>query len=187
MKLDLDLVISGIKARFDQPGYKTYVKLESLLVKAANKEDFEGELKFVTDFYKDDLNEEQLRPQLMVMSVNLPSDQTPHSLSSVLKYLREISDAQRSLMSEVCTLASLVLVMPATNASSERSFSALRRIKSYLRATMTQTRLNNIIILHVHKSLTDELNLIDIGNEFIRESSHREGLFGKFVQTDLAL
>ena len=82
----LDLVISGIKARFDQPGYKTYVKLESFLVKAANKEaDFEGELKFVTDFYKNDLNEEQLRLQLMVMSVNLPSDQPPHSISSVLK------------------------------------------------------------------------------------------------------
>ena len=34
----LDLVTSGIKARFDQPGYRTYIKLESLLVKAANKE-----------------------------------------------------------------------------------------------------------------------------------------------------
>ena len=58
--------------------------------------------------------------------------------------------------------------------------------KSCLRATITQTRLNNITILHVHKSLTDELNLMDIGNEFACESSHREGLFGKFVPTDLA-
>ncbi len=32
--------------------------------------------------------------------------------------------------------------MPATNASSERSFSALRRVKSYLRSTMLQERLN---------------------------------------------
>ena len=36
--------------------YRTYIKLENLLVKAANKEDFEDELKFVIDFYKDDLN-----------------------------------------------------------------------------------------------------------------------------------
>ena len=44
---------------------------------------------------------------------------------------------------------------------------------------MTQTRLNNIIMtLH---SLTDEPYLIDTGNEFVHESSHREGLFGKFV------
>ena len=47
--------------------------------------------------------------------------------------------------------------MPATNAVSERSFSALRRIKSYLRANMSQERLNQSMVLHVHKHLTDPL------------------------------
>ena len=100
--------------------------MEELLVKAANKEDYESELKFVVDFYKDAFNEGELRTQLSLMSTSLPTDQATHNLCSILKYLREISDAQRSLMSEVCTLATLILVMPATNASSERSFSSLR-------------------------------------------------------------
>ena len=38
-----------------------YVTLESLLIKACKKEDFEEELKFVCDFYKEDLNETYLR------------------------------------------------------------------------------------------------------------------------------
>ena len=63
-------------------------------------------------------------------------------------------------MSAVCKLLSLVLVMPATNAVSERSFSCLRRHKSYLRATMSQSRLNNVMVLHVHKSITDKLSLV---------------------------
>ena len=50
---------------------------------------------------------------------------------------------------------------------------------------MTQTQMNNIMILHVHKQLTDQLNILEIGNDYIRESSHREALFGKFVRTDL--
>ena len=58
-------------------------------------------------------------------------------------------------MPAVCKLLSLVLVMPATNAVSERSFSCLRRLKSYLRATMSQSRLNNVMVLHVHENLTD--------------------------------
>ena len=58
-------------------------------------------------------------------------------------------------------------------------------MKSYLRSTMTQTRLNSTMLLNVHKDRTDQLNLVDIGNEFIRESSHRESIFGKFQQTDL--
>ena len=179
------MVICGIQTRFDQPGYKLYVKLEHLLLKAANKEEFEEEFKFITNFYMDDFNENQLRLQLSVMSTNLPADPTPQTLISVLQFLRQLSDAQRALLSEVCTLASLILVMPATNVSSERSFSALRRVKSYLRATMTQTRLNNVMILHVHKQLTDQLNILELAMTLF-ESSHREALFRKSVQTDLS-
>jgi len=102
----------------------------------------------------------------------------------VINYLQNLSQAQRSLLSEVCTLASLILVMPATNAVSERSFSSLRRLKSYLRATMTQARLNNALILHVHKNGTDQLSLTEVGNEFVKGSSHCETLFGQFLPTD---
>ena len=70
--------------------------------------------------------------------------------------------------------------MPATNSSSERSFSALRRVKSYLRSTMTQQRLNNLMILHVHKEQTDGLILKDVANEFVGNSQHRKNIFGKF-------
>ena len=36
-------------------------------------------------------------------------------------------------------VAQLIIVMPAANAVSEHSFSVLRRIKSYLRSTMTHS------------------------------------------------
>ena len=70
--------------------------------------------------------------------------------------------------------------MPATNVISERSFSALRRVKTYLRSTMKQTRLNHLMILHVHKEKTDSLNLHDVGNKFVRCSEHRLSVFGHF-------
>ena len=179
----LDLIVSGIKAHFDQPGYKLYSNLEALLVKAVKKEKYDEEFQFVIEFYKDDFDHNQLNMQLGILSSNIPCE-SAQDLHSVIKYLQELSHAQRSLLSEVCTLASLILVMPATNAVSERSFSALRRLKSYLRATVTQTRLNNILVLHVHKNLTDQLCLIEVGNEFVKGSSHREALFGTFLPTD---
>ena len=67
----------------------------------------------------------------------------------------------------------LILVMPATNAASERNFSALRRIKSYLRSTMSQVRLNHLMVLHVHRALTDTNKLECIADEFISSSQHR--------------
>ena len=60
--------------------------------------------------------------------------------------------------------------MPATNEVSERSFSTLRLVKTYFRATVIQERLNHLMILHVHKDLTDKSNLTNIGNEFVGQS-----------------
>ena len=42
--------------------------------------------------------------------------------------------------------------MPATNSTSERSFSALTCVKSYLRSTMKQEQLNYLMLQHVHKT-----------------------------------
>ena len=62
-------------------------------------------------------------------------------------------------MSEICTVLKFIQVVPATNAVSERSASALCRVKSYLRSTMSQSRLNNLMLLHVHNDRTDKLDL----------------------------
>ena len=67
--------------------------------------------------------------------------------------------------------------MPAINATSERSFSALKRIKSYLRSTMKQELLNSLMAIHVHKDKTDKLELRAIGNEFVAANAQRTNIF----------
>ena len=99
-------------------------------------------------------------------------------LQSIIQlYLRGLNSVDYS---EVIKVATLILVMPATNALSERSFSALRRIKCWLRTTSKQVRLNNCMTLHVHKTKTDSLPLSTIANEFIQRNSSRMHLFGQF-------
>ena len=55
--------------------------------------------------------------------------------------------------SEVNKLLRLYLTVPMTNATAERSFSTLRRVKTYLRSTMTEKHLNHVIFLNIHKNL----------------------------------
>ena len=86
----------------------------------------------------------------------------------------------RKNSTEVCKVASLVLMMPATDALSERSFSSLCRVKSYLRSTMTQARLNHAMVLRVHRDLTDNLSLAEVANDFVSKSKHRRTQFGWF-------
>ena len=176
----LDVICSTIEDRFRQPGYQLYSNLEQLLLKAVCKENYSSEFDFVTKFYGPDLNVHALEMQLQIFATNFIMEGKKTSIKDIMKYLRNISSAQRALLSEICIIAKLILVMPATNAVSERSFSALRRVKTYLRSTMKQTRLNHLMILHVHKDITDSLNLNDIGNEFVRCSEHRLSVFGHF-------
>ena len=65
------------------------------------------------------------------------------SIKLLKKILLSVSVAQRALINSVVLKFKIILVIPATNATSEHSFSALKRIKSYLRSTMSQSRLNH--------------------------------------------
>ena len=161
---------------FDQPGYAMYRQTESLLMKAVQGENFGQEFESVTSFYGDDLSASTLQVQLETLSTQFDG-KSGVSLRDVVAYMTTFSAAELGIYSEVIALLKLILVNPSTNAVTERSFSAMRRIKTYLRSTMGQSRLNATMIVHVHKEKTDELSLLDIANSFVN-SEHRMTTFG---------
>lgn len=56
----------------------------------------------------------------------------------------------------------MILVLPETNTSSERSFSMLRLIKSYLQSAVGQILLNQLILLSTCKEKQGNLNLQEL-------------------------
>ena len=65
-------------------------------------------------------------------------------------------------------MVKIILVMPATNANSECTFSALRKVKSYLYTTMSNNRLNQSSYdIIIYKELVKELNLKQVTNDFV--------------------
>lgn len=173
----IDMIVTCLADRFDQPGYRMYSKLEQLLLKACRGESHDEERAIITERYSSDIDTANLMTQLQVLCTNLDGDV---SLKDVVEYLQELPKACRSLFSEVITLVKLILVMPASNSTCERSFSALRRIKMYLRSTMSQVRLNNLMVLHVHWDRVDKLDLCQTANEFIDARDFRRSIFGRF-------
>jgi len=148
----LDLIISCLQERFRQDGYATYSRIETLLVKACRQEDFESDIAFVCDFYKDDFDRQALHTQLVTLGVHyaisVQRERQPDMID-VLTFFKSLSAAERNHLCQAVRLVQLLLIMPATNSTSERSFSALRRLKTYLRTSMKQERLNNLMVLHV--------------------------------------
>ena len=66
-------------------------------------------------------------------------------LAEHLKVFREMEPNVRCMLPAVEKLLRLLLISPASSCEAERSFSALRRLKTWLRSTMTQVRLNHVV------------------------------------------
>ena len=109
-----------------------------------------------------------------------PYNRNKFNIKDLISFLKRSDNSQKALLSQVVKIAKLILLMPATNAISERSFSALKRVKTYLRSTTTDSRLNNLLVLHIHKDAVDKLDLKTIANIFIDKYDSRKNIFGQF-------
>ena len=100
--------------------------------------------------------------------------------SAKLAY-RKMSKELRAIFPCVFNLLKILLVCPVSSAECERSFSALRRLKTWLRSTMSQKRLNYAVVCNVHKHLLDDVDINIIVNEFISRSEIRKKRFGNCI------
>ena len=83
-------------------------------------------------------------------------------------------------MGEVGKVLKLYMTFPVTSVTSERSFSSVWRIKTFLRSSMTRVQLNKFFMLYVHNSVTDKLDLVHVANQFVSANSRCLNYFGKF-------
>lgn len=67
--------------------------------------------------------------------------------------------------------------LPVSISSAERSFSTLRRLKTWLRSTMIEERLNGLALLHTHTDI--DVKGENIIEKFATQGNHRLELFFK--------
>lgn len=70
----------------------------------------------------------------------------------------------------------IAVTLPVTVASSERSFSKLKLIKSYLRSSMSQERLSGLAIMSINHDVGKHLSYDDIIDDFASRKC-RKGIF----------
>ena len=61
------------------------------------------------------------------------------------------------MVPELAKVIKIFTVIPATSCSAERSFSSLRRLKTYLRNTCGQERLSSLAILHIETEFVNRV------------------------------
>jgi len=66
----------------------------------------------------------------------------------------------RDLYSAIYSIICILLTMSVSSATNERYFSAIRRVKSYLKSTIGDKWLSNLSLMHIHRYVQVDLNMI---------------------------
>jgi len=172
----LDITISKIQERFEQLNshndtfnflndINSFLKLEK-----------DTKLKYCVDLQnklsvsnvKSDINAIDLYEEIENLSVYVASDM---NALDILQYL--LSNDLINIFPNLSISLRILLTMPVTVATGERSFSKLKIIKNYLRSTMKQERLTNLSIISIEREISKNLDITDIVNEFSIKKSRK--------------
>lgn len=168
----MDATLQQLDYRFDEKataGLKMYKRIESMLL--TGNVDHE-----IVRAYPE-LNLESLEVQLKMFHQQFK----PTGIFELRNTLRKMSSEMRTLFKQVESLLRLLLVCPVTSCEAERSFSGLRRLKTWLRNTMGQVKLNSVALCHVHKDRLDQVPVAEIAADFASRNEMRRRAFGNFM------
>ena len=70
-------------------------------------------------------------------------------------------------------LLKVALTIPVSTAKCERSFSTLKRTKTYLHSSMSEASLNNMAIMSIERDIADNLDLEEVVQKFAKDTCNR--------------
>jgi len=77
-----------------------------------------------------------------------------------------------SLYQNLSVLLQVLVTLPVTTATAERSFSTLKRLKTYLRSSIRDERLTSLALIHVHAQTTP-VEPVEVVDKFALTGPHK--------------
>lgn len=100
----------------------------------------------------------------LVSLISLLPDQNVVTPIFVLNFIKDCN--LQELYPNVWIALRILLTIPVTVASGERSFSKLKLIKTYLRSTISQSRLTNLATLSIENKIAENIDFDNLIKEF---------------------
>ena len=169
-----DTAMQQLRKRFDEgsPGLSSFFRLLCW----QNDDLFDEDSEVTREIMRiPGINIFELRSEMKVLSKTINKN---FDLESVTSKFQEMHTTTRQLFPNFETLLRNLLVRPASSVECERSFSALRRLKTWLRSTMTQKRLNSVVLLHVQRDTLEKIDMEKLIHNFVSRNPWRLSQFG---------
>lgn len=177
------MISAELDRRFDQSSMKLAAKRERAVIKAAEGRSVDLEalqLPEELDTDRLELQLKMLRPSIAKQLADVTKDRgfMCVTVQDVASCLIKLQPQTRAMFSEIEKLIELCLCLPISVASSERTFSALRFLKTWVRSTMTQKRLTHLSLMHTNTDILNSLDIRPLMRDFISTTPERTSTFG---------
>ena len=83
-----------------------------------------------------------------------------HTLEKPNGLVETIETTNEVLYPNVTTVLTILLTMPVSTATPERSFTVMRRFKSYMRSTMKTERLSALVLMHAYRDSPIDTDIV---------------------------
>lgn len=147
----IDQIICELRTRFDQR-LREIIPLEGLIPSHFNKYDNKTILE-AAKIYENDLSLNAIVTLKAELSIwqNQWKDDGRNSTVNKPQTAIETLPYCTSIVPNIKLLLQIFTTLPVTTATPERTFSTLKRLKTYLRSTMTENRLNGLALVNINK------------------------------------
>ena len=183
----LDTIITDRNTRFNDTTVGVLKALSCLAPTEIIGEDAPSQtclddLQTLCDFYREDLSgNEDVKMEYQNIHALLnawefdDNEAVPRDVEDLLRFLTKAKLTAQ--FENVTTLLRLVLMLPISSAHDERSFSCLKRVKTYLRSTMTEDRLSNLACIAINREHVSSIAVRDLQKPFLNAKTRK--LFNK--------
>ncbi|XP_038062619.1 zinc finger MYM-type protein 1-like [Patiria miniata] len=118
---------------------------------------------------QEDLRHELHQVKRLIERKASKEEAVPKSMQGLVNFLEPYQNA----FFELYRLSKIAAIIPVTSASCERSFSAMKLIKTYLRNSMGNERLGDLGMLYIERRRTEKLNMDEFVDKFATSHKNR--------------
>jgi hypothetical protein len=161
-------ILAEMDRRFTQTNLDIMTSLQACHPSSSNFLE-PTQLHFLASHYS--LNTDLLANECVLAKRTLSLTQ-PTNLNSIIDVYHQIIPLETAFPT-LKKILQIGLTLAVSTAQCERSFSALKRIKTHLRTTMTESRLTDISVLSIENDLSKNICLDDVVTEFEGKDKNR--------------
>ncbi|CAH1119753.1 unnamed protein product [Phaedon cochleariae] len=172
----LDSIILDLKDRLSENKlnlYNLHLCVPSVTKNKTDEEIYQGIRQILEQFptifeENDEMSFQKIASEMLIWKKMWDAEQNiPDNGITALK------ECNKHLFPYISILLELLCCLPVSVASSERSFSTLRRLKDWIRSRMVQDRLNGLALMHIHRGICSSLNVDDIIQRYASQKNRR--------------